>query len=82
MAKNDGGPAFPIPPMRYDQIETHFHGAGMSLRQWYRGMALLGMLAHSTRYRPRPGAPENWHDAIAQEADQIADAMLAQDEND
>jgi len=39
-------------------------------------MALQGMLAHSTRYRPRPGAPENWHDAIAQEAVQLADAML------
>ena len=37
--------------------------------------AMLGMLAHPTRYRPRPGAPENWHDAIAQEAYEIADAM-------
>jgi hypothetical protein len=40
------------------------------------GLALRGMLAHPTRYKPRVGAPENWHDAIAQEAYEIADAML------
>ena len=48
----------------------------MSNREYIAAMALQGMLAHSTRYRPRPGAPENWHDAIAQEAVQLADAML------
>lgn len=37
--------------------------------------AMRGMLAHPTRYKPRPGAPENWHDAIAEEAYEIADAM-------
>lgn len=37
--------------------------------------AMRGMLAHSTRYKPRPGAPESWHDAMAQEAYEIADAM-------
>lgn len=37
--------------------------------------ALSGMLAHMRRYTPRAGAPENWHDAIAQEAYEIADAM-------
>jgi hypothetical protein len=36
-----------------------------------------GMLAHPTRYHPRPNAPENWHDAISQEAYEIADAMIA-----
>lgn len=38
--------------------------------------ALTGMLAHSTRYRPRPGAPTDWHQAIAEEAYEIADAMI------
>lgn len=37
--------------------------------------AVHGMLAHQKRYKPRPEAPENWHDAIAQEAYEIADAM-------
>jgi len=48
----------------------------MSLRDYFAGQALMGMLAHATRYRPRHGAPPNWHDAISQEAYQIADAML------
>lgn len=48
----------------------------MTLRDAAALRALQGMLAHSTRYRPRPGTPENWHDAIAQEAFQIADAFI------
>ena len=71
---NDGGPAF--------GHGDHQHGgsAGMSLRDWFAGQALQGMLAHATRYRPRPEAPANWHDAIAEEAYEIADAMLAAQE--
>lgn len=38
--------------------------------------ALNGMLAHSTRYKPREGANPDWHLAIAEEAYEIADAML------
>lgn len=50
----------------------------MTLREWYAGKALNGMLAHPTRYRPRFGAPLNWHEAIAQEAVQMADALMAE----
>jgi hypothetical protein len=46
------------------------------LRDYLAGQALAGMLSHATRYRPRPGASSNWHEAIAEEAYQIADAML------
>lgn len=35
--KNDGGPAFPR--------ESKWADYGMSLRQWYAGQALVGMLA-------------------------------------
>lgn len=39
--------------------------------------ALNGMLAHPTRYKPRPSdAGMHWHDAISKEAYEIADAML------
>ncbi len=40
--------------------------------------ALMGMLAHPTRYRPRSGkyGVDNWHDAISGEAYEIADAMM------
>lgn len=37
--------------------------------------ALGGLLVRRRRYKPRIGAPENWHDAIAEEAYEIADAM-------
>lgn len=71
----DGGPAFPTQPINTAKPEKY---SGMSLRDWFAGQALLGMLAHSTRYRPREGASSNWHDAIAEEAGQLADAMLAE----
>ena len=44
--------------------------------------ALQGMLAHSTRYKPRTGYPNNWHTAIAMEAYELADAMLAARKDD
>lgn len=50
-------------------------------RDLFACFAMQGMLAHSTRYRPREGAPANWHEALAEEAYQIADAMLAQRAN-
>lgn len=49
---------------------------GLSRREYFASQALLGMLAHSTRYKPRDGDPANWHDAIAKEAYELADAML------
>ena len=74
--KDDGGPAFPV--AEDHKVADQFQWTqGMSLRDWYAGQALAGMLAHSTRYRPRQGAPSNWHDAISEEAYELADAMLA-----
>lgn len=48
----------------------------MELRDKFAGQALEGMLAHSTRYKPREGANPDWHLAIAEEAYEIADAMI------
>jgi hypothetical protein len=42
------------------------------------GRAMQGMLAHPTRYHPAPGYPVDWHQAIAKEAFELADAMIAQ----
>jgi hypothetical protein len=67
---SDGGQAFP------HGDPTNGGDLGMSLRDRVAIEALGGMLAHSTRYRPRPDASSNWHEAIAEEAYQIADAML------
>lgn len=77
MASDDGGPAFP-------QVQPGYPGAcfyeGMAVRDEFAKAALTGMLAHATRYKPRKGASSNWHEAIAQEAYQLADAMLAERE--
>lgn len=37
--------------------------------------AMQGMLAHSTRYKPR-NPNMNWHNAIAEEAKELADALI------
>ena len=51
------------------------------LRDLIAIQALCGMLAHQKRYKPREGAsddaPTGWHAAIAEEAYELADAMLA-----
>lgn len=56
--------------------------SGISKRMLLAGMAMQGMLAHSTRYKPLPNYPENWHDAIAQEAFELADSLLRQEGKD
>ncbi len=63
----DGGQAFPLPP----NSAYEGHNPGMTMRQWYKGLALQGILA----------CPES-HGTIAvfvKEAAQYADAMLAED---
>ena len=60
-AINDGGAAFPI--LRSDQ-------AGMSLRDWFAGQALAGLIFHND-YGQRSD------DDIANGAYSYADAMLA-----
>ena len=45
--KNDGGPAFPG-PSDYNQDGTPVWGGatGMTLRDWFAGQALVGMMAN------------------------------------
>lgn len=77
MEKYDVGPAFPLPSAAYTMpIPGETELFGISKRDYLAAIALNGMLSHCTRYRPLPDAPPNWHDAIAQESYEIADAML------
>lgn len=77
MMKDTSGPAFPF--TEKDGGGNHFHSyMGMTLRDYAAIEALHGMLAHPTRYKPRSGASANWHEAISEEAYQIADAMIAE----
>lgn len=72
-AKTNGGPAFPAQP-----IYQHPHGAtgmssqeGMTLRDWFAGQALGGMLGGT------PGSHLQ-EEACAKAAYSYADAMLAE----
>ncbi len=69
---NDGGPAFPVAPgcVMPDNTRTIFGGSGMSLRDWFAGQALAGILATMpTQYDIK----DNVEDAYA-----YADALLAE----
>ena len=64
-ATTDGGPAFP------SQWDDKDHD-GMSLRDWFAGQALMGIIAH-----PRNADAEGGR-FFARQAYQLADAMLAE----
>lgn len=71
----DGGPAFPqrdIESFRADDFEmcsTIVERGGMSLRDWFAGQALAGLLGNDQRGGPMP--------TFAAEAYEAADAMIA-----
>ena len=69
MKKNDGGPAFPT-----GIVYTKPHMPGMSLRDWFAGMALQGFCANADLHGKEQGT---WiGDATARDAYSYADAML------
>ena len=70
---NDGGPAFPRVPWDVNDY-TGDGSPGMSLRDYFAGQALAGMLADSTRQ----GSLGNY----AEDAYKFADAMLAEREKE
>lgn len=79
---NDGGPAFPVPEIFTEDGDIVPVGSsGLSLRDWFAGMALNGMAANEswsgafatpedTEY------PENYLPEVARVAYAAADAML------
>lgn len=72
---DDGGPAFPH-TRKYIGPDTYVPLAegGMSLRDWFAGHALAGLLPICVHDTVKPGEfPEH----IARNAYEIADAMLA-----
>lgn len=60
---NDGGPAFPGPCQHETRSDIH---EGMSLRDWFAGQALTGLLAKD----------QLWSAVAGREAYEMADAML------
>lgn len=64
MKSENGGPAFPTRPDQY-----HVAGQGMTLRDWFAGQALAGIIAQPNL--------EGWDPSITAEwAYELADAML------
>lgn len=68
--QDDGGPAFPVAPTLNPDGTVWYHGKdGMSLRDWFAGLALQGALAC-------PASSGKFTD-FASDAYCYADAMLA-----
>ncbi len=44
---NDGGPAFPVPDVYHPNGQIEYGSPGMSLRAYFAGQALTGLLANS-----------------------------------
>ena len=67
----DGGPAFPSGKSETPGFENSLpYYEGMTLRDWFAGMALQGLLAHLV------GVPNSEPEGYARRAYQYADAML------
>ena len=71
MSKPDGGPAF---PRNYD---TSIDQQGMTLRQWYAGQALAGMMLN-TEVDPDRTESKDVFEVLAKDAFAAADAMIAE----
>lgn len=71
MKLEDGGLAFPCSQAGMDGIQQPHSEDGMTLRQWYAGQALARLAATAAHI-----------DDIAKACYQLADAMIAEGEND
>jgi hypothetical protein len=74
-AGNDGGPAFPEIRTQQEDLNHNFEvysRGGMSLRDWFAGQALAGLLASNANRDNITSAKDE-----AACAYQMADAMLA-----
>lgn len=79
MSKKDGGPAFPARiPLVHDADQgkdyPNYDESGMSLRDWFAGQALNGLLAGDRQ--TGWGLPER----AAERSYALADAMIAERE--
>jgi hypothetical protein len=81
MKTNDGGPAYPcdwkdFQPLTGEQVVRE-QFPGMSLRDWFAGMALQGMLSANPAMMPEV-SDKNVDAVLAREAYASADAMIAE----
>jgi hypothetical protein len=71
MAKNDGGPAFPVENRNGLSWPRGKPPVGMSLRDWFAGQALMGLAAY-----PGREGEVNGSDHFAKWSYMLADAMI------
>lgn len=57
---NDGGPAFPLNNFTYPNGQTEIGFNGMTLRDWFAGQALQGLLASGHFTLPPCGKDGAW----------------------
>ena len=72
---NDGGPAFPVEE-KNDDGTTYHTNMGMSLRDWFAGQALMGLVL----FHGNQGAVEQCDPDLASWSYSMADAMLRERE--
>jgi hypothetical protein len=69
----DGGAAFPRPDMEYRNGQIEIGSNGMTLRDWYAGQALAGLLGSGIASERGQS-----HEDVAEVAYLNADAMIAE----
>lgn len=79
---NDGWPVYPFQGSQTDASDafcgTYVAEKGMSVRDFFAGQALAGMLADPNE-APKDGQPlREWRDITAAACYQLADAMIQQ----
>lgn len=83
--KNDGGPAFPKPIgwnglASNDEHKCSPEAVGMSLRDWFAGQALQGLLscpeAEGDEQPKEVTSGDDWFPYLSHRAYQFADSML------
>lgn len=78
---NDGGPAFPMPNFTDRGEHTHWGDRGMTLRDWFAGQALIGVLSNHSlllKIDVGAGASVSTREAAAIYAYGLADSMLTE----
>jgi len=79
--KDNGGPAFPVVPTMEGAGQWGYAYPGMTLRDWFAGQALAGLLADSKRSRKlyeNAGGDDGILRCNSEWAYSLADAMLAE----
>jgi len=83
MSKNDGGPAYPQKYV-YGQggggVGTEQIATGMSLRDWFAGQAMMGLISADVVAASDFRSPEDFERIHSLAAYRMADAMLKERE--